>query len=77
MKINTLKQQLKDTKDELQRERDRINDKAADGSNLQMTVNKLLTIERQNEELRLMHQQMKDQMKRDLFVIDKKYKKAQ
>lgn len=77
MKINTLKQQLKDTKDELQREKDRLSDKAADGSCLQMTVNKLMTIERQNEELRQMHQQMKEQMKRDLFVIDKKYKKAQ
>jgi hypothetical protein len=67
---------LKDSKDELQREKDRTCDKNADSGNLQMTVNKLLMIERQNEELRLMHGQMKDQMKKDLFTIDKKYKKA-
>lgn len=45
---------MKDTKDELQREKDRLYDRPDE--NLQSTVNKLLATERQNEELRQMYQ---------------------
>lgn len=75
MKINSLKQQLKDAKDELSRQKDRGTADRQDES-LQATLGKLLTTERQNEELKLMYQQMKDSLQKDFYIMDKKYKKA-
>lgn len=47
--------------------------------NFQITMNKLMVSERNYEDLNLMYRQLvqrKDQMKKDLFVLDKKYKKS-
>lgn len=79
MKINTLKQQLKEAKDELGK---RKNDKNAEmrDETYQNTLNKLISSEKNLEELKLMYHnlnQTKEHMKKDLFVLDKKYKKAQ
>ena len=78
LKINNLKQQLQEAKDVLAKFKDQGIDPQKD-ENLQITINKLMVTERNNEDLKVLNHQLaqrKDQMKKDLFVLDKKYKKS-
>ena len=77
MKMNTLKQQLKDAKDELSKHKN--DSPEMRDETFQNTLNKLVTSEKNLEELKVMYHnlnQAKEHMKKDLFVLDKKYKKA-
>lgn len=78
MKINTLKQQLKDSKEALSKQKEKGVEQRDD--TVQNTLNKLINSEKNLEELKIMYHnlnQTKESMKKDLFVLDKKYKKAQ
>jgi len=78
MKINTLKQQLKDAKEALNKQKEKGVEQRDD--TVQSTLNKLINSEKNLEELKVMYHnlnQTKESMKKDLFVLDKKYKKAQ
>ena len=52
--MNNLKQQLQEAKDELQKFKDRGSDLQKD-ENMQMTMNKLMISERNNEDLNMMN----------------------
>lgn len=69
---------MQEAKDVLAKFKDRGIDPQKD-ENLQITINKLMVTERNNEDLKVLNHQLaqrKDQMKKDLFVLDKKYKKS-
>lgn len=77
-KINFLKQQLKEAKNTIQKQKQMgLEEK---GDSFQNTLNKLINSEKNLDQLKIMYHHLstnKEQMKKDYAILDKKYKRSQ
>lgn len=76
MKIKTLNSQLQEAKVAIIKIKEKNQERDQDLNNL--SLSKLVTAEKNLEELKTMYQNLlssKESVKKDLFVLDKKYKK--
>lgn len=77
-KINFLKQQLKEAKAAIQKQKQMGIEER--GDSFQNTLNKLINSEKNLDQLKIMYHHLstnKEQMKKDLAILDKKYKRSQ
>lgn len=77
-KINFLKAQLKEAKTAMQKQKQMGIEER--GDSFQNTLNKLINSEKNLDQLKLMYHHLstnKEQMKKDMAILDKKYKRSQ